>query len=342
MKKTLLFVSILISSFSQAQSLTLANEYAIGEFSDMHLVDSFANNLDAVTGIGVTWDYSDLLGYPGEARLVEVLDATTQPDYSSFPGSTKAIKIGSSITTYFTSDATSRTSQGFKFTEPTLGDVYATFSSDPLTMVTYDFGYGSSLTDSYAGNIDFSYNGFPVNEALTGEAYAWVDGTGTMLFPGGVSVSNVIRYKSIDTSLTTVPLLGAVELIREQYEYYDLATQNLPIFIHSNVVMRPPGGSALADLSIVLSKYEANYTAVGSIQNNDFTVSPNPTLNGIKINGEFTSDANGEIKDASGKTVKSFNVLNGMNIDLSSLEQGVYFLHVSSNGISTIKSIVKL
>ncbi|MFT6982162.1 MAG: hypothetical protein ACJAUD_000929, partial [Crocinitomicaceae bacterium] len=65
MKKILLSTFLFASVTVNAQ-MTSANEPAIGETSNMFLCDSFTVNLDAVSGVGVTWDYTSVVGYPGE------------------------------------------------------------------------------------------------------------------------------------------------------------------------------------------------------------------------------------------------------------------------------------
>ncbi|MBL4862642.1 MAG: T9SS type A sorting domain-containing protein [Crocinitomicaceae bacterium] len=342
MKKGLLFTGLLISSMASAQSLTQANEPAIGATSNMFLCDSFATNYDAVTGTGVTWDYSPLLGYTGETRNVTVVDAATTPDAASFPGATKAFQVENSVMTYFSSTATDRISQGFKFTEATIGEVLATFTADPLTMVTYPFANGNSLTDSYNGNINYDFGGGPQSSPVTGNASAWIDGEGTLLLPNNVSLTNVIRYKSIDTSLTSIPpLLNDLEIIRIQYEYYDHSVQNLPVFIHSTVILQTP--TSLIDMAtLVLSKYETT-AFVGTSEKAaiDFNVYPNPARNSVKITGELGADAVGSILDQSGRKLSTMSISNGQTIDISNLSEGIYFLKIESNGHSTTKRIVK-
>jgi hypothetical protein len=340
MKKPILFTLLLASTVANAQMTTL-NEPAVGETSTMFLCDSLAPNLDAVVGAGVTWDYTGLLSYPLETRVVSVVDPATTTYSADYPTSTKAFQVENALTTYFTSTGTDRTSQGFFFSEVTFGDVLATYVNDEQTMVTYPFALGNSITDVYDGNIDYSFNGFPVTEALVGNSYAWIDGSGTLDLPNSVSVPNVIRYKAIDTATTNVPLIGTANLIRTQYEYYDYADQNLPIFIHTTISMAQPGGLALAELTMVLSKYEANYAGID--ENNAFTfnVFPNPSTDLVRVEGNFTAEAMGSIIDQSGRVLKTMNVQNGASVDVSDLASGSYFFAIEDNGFVTTKTIVK-
>ncbi|NRA12486.1 MAG: T9SS type A sorting domain-containing protein [Crocinitomicaceae bacterium] len=341
MKKTLLFTFLFASVAANAQ-MTSANEPALGETSTMFLCDSLSPNLDAIAGSAVTWDYTGLVGYQGEVRVVDVVAPASTPFAASYSTSTKAFQVENALTTYFTSSAGDRTSQGFQFYEVSFGDVLATYTTDEQTMVTYPFALGNSVVDSYEGDVAYTYNGFPVSEALVGNAYAWIDGSGTLDLPNGVSLSNVIRYKSIDTAATTVPLLGAAELMRTQYEYYDYADQNLPVFIHTTISLAlPGGGTPLASITMVLSKYEANYVGINDITEFTFSVYPNPATDLVSVKGNFSAEATGSIIDQSGRVLRTMNVQNGQSIDISDLAVGSYFFAIEDNGFVTTKTIVK-
>ncbi len=341
MKKSLLVATLLISGLANSQSLTQGNEPAIGETQSMYLCDSFATNYSGVTGSGVTWDYSDIAGYWNQSKDINILDATTTVDYSYFPGSAKAFEIGNSVITYFNSDAAHRYSQGFKFYEPSMGDVYTTFENDSLNMVEYPFAYGSSLSDVYDGSIQFIFNSIPVDSALNGNAYAWIDGEGTLMFPLGVNISNVIRYKAIDTSYTNLPIIGQVEVIREQYEYYETSSSNLPLFIHVTITMES-GGLPLAEVSLVLSLYTPQYW-MGVEENNElnFGLFPNPTNELLSISGNYGQNASAEILDQAGRSIMNIELNELTNVDVSSLEPGVYFIQVIKDGSMATKQFVK-
>ncbi|MBL1278654.1 MAG: T9SS type A sorting domain-containing protein [Fluviicola sp.] len=341
MKRTLLLATLAFSFLGNAQSLTSANEPTIGETSNMYLCDSFTVNYAGITGSGVTWDYSNLVGITGQTRLVSVLDATTAPNAADFPTSVKAISVESSMTSYFTSTAADRTSQGFVFNEATLGDIVASFSTDNEVVVTYPFALGSTSTDLFAGTVSYVL-GVPTTSPMTGNVYSTIDGQGTMLFPSAVTVPNVIRYNIIDTSVATGTALGDLEIIRNQYEYYSNTT-NLPIFTITKLTIQTVGGgTVINEFSLVLSAYvTTNFLSIAEKEEVKFTVYPNPAENEIKINGEFSPNAVGQIIDQSGREVSNFKVINNAPIDISSLENGMYILRITDDNRATSKNIVK-
>ena len=341
MKKTLLFAVLSLTFYGNAQ-FTQANEPAISDIETMYLCDSFAVNLDGVTGSGAIWDYTTLGGYPGETRDVEVVNATTTTYASDFPTSATAITVGTNLTSYYSSTASDRSSQGFVFSEASLGDVIAKFSTDDELVATYPFPFGGTSTDGFSGDIEYLGGS---SAAATGMGHASVDGEGTLNLPNGVSLANVLRYKLIDTSWATITIpfpLGDMEFIRTQYEYYDHTVSNLPVFIHSTIKVQNVGAPApISEQSLVLSMYEPGYLSTSSIDEVEFSVYPNPATETVTISGNLGDDAHAVLFDQSGRELISSSVSNGSTINISALENGVYFVRIQDNGLTTTKSIVK-
>ena len=339
MKKTLLLAALSFSMLGNSQSLTLANEPAIGETVSMNLCDSFTVAYEGVTGPAVTWDYTNLIGIFGETRTVEVINATTSPNTASFPTSTKAMSVEGSMTSFFNS-STDRVSQGFVFTEPSMGEIIAKFDTDNETIITYPFAFGNTLTDNFSGDVTSALSG---TTSLTGNVFATIDGQGTLNLPLGVSLPNVIRYKIIDTSYTTIFVVQNLEIVRHQYEYYDIANSNLPVLSISRLIVQIVGNpSPLSDLSLVLSAYPtSDFVSINEEYKFDFNIYPNPTSDNITLSGEFSSDAQGQVIDQTGRVLFTFAPQKDSSVDVSSLENGSYFVKITDNNSSITKTIVK-
>ena len=343
MKHSILVTILSASAFSFGQSLTQANEPAIGETQMMYLCDSFATTYESTTGSGVIWDYSNLLGYFGQNKVLSVIDATMAPNAPDFPSSVKAIQIENAFTTYFNSTSTERISQGFVFKEPSLGEVTAIFSTDEEVIATYPFASGSSASDTYEGTLSYI---LASNTPMTGSAEASVDGQGTLKMPGSNDFTNVIRYKLVDTASFTDILFGDLEITRIQYEYYDINNATLPKLIIMQIVVlqvQPGGGSnSITDQTIVLSAVQPTaYVSLDETQTVTFSVAPNPATDQITLHGEFAPGATAHLTDQSGRTLKSVSIANGTQIDLSDVLSGIYFISVTNNGVTSAKQIVK-
>lgn len=345
MKKHLLITVLLTSSVSYSQSLDNTNEPLIGENQLMYVCDTLTDNYSGLTGDGITWDYSQISGLNNETSTIEVIDPATTDSAAHFATSTKAIRIQNSLTNYFNSSATERVSQGFVYEEPNFGTVMATFETDEQITMQYPFAYSNYFSDLFAGSLEFTFNGVPQNPLCTGASYASIDGKGTLLLPNATSLTDVIRYKIVDTVFTQVVFVIPldVEFIRTQYEYYDVANNNLPVFIHTSVIIQQQGATTpLLEQTIVLSSIEPDFAVgINEQKGNSFGIYPNPSEGTVHFTGEFSSDASAKIFDNSGRLVKVItNLLNGQSTDLSNLNKGIYQIVVDNNGNQTAKTLV--
>jgi len=336
MKKTLLFTALTLAFFGNTQSLTQANEAPIGTDQTMFLCDSFIVNYENTTGAGVTWDYTMLAAYYGETRNYTVGDATTDPNASDFPSSEKTLAIGSNISTFYNSTATEKMSQGFVYNDPSLGSpIIAVFDVNEAKFLDYPFSNGNSFTDTYSGTLESPAG----TTALSGEIDVIIDGQGTLDLPNGISLTDVIRLKSSDSSYTST-FAGDVIIKRQVYEYYDLANSNVPVLILATVEIN----SAVINNAETIVLYANDPMQYVGLEENaavEFTVSPNPSSNKVTITGELSIDATATIVDRSGRILSTSAVSNGTSLDISSFDSGLYFLKITDKGTSTTKSIVK-
>ncbi len=329
MKKTLICL-IFAPLFASAQNFNLANEASIGSLQSLFLCDSNTFSYAATVGSNVTWDYSQLAGIFGVVKDVQIKDATLDPEYASFSGAQKTMEIGSTLRTFYSSDASSRISQGFVFNEVSLGNVVASWPVNNELLMNYPFALGSSTSDVFDGTITSTTTGtIPTN----GVSVTSADGIGTLLLPGGTSYSNVLRFHLKD-SATAIVFNTPVHFVRNQFEYYDFTISNLPIFLYSNIKVQ----SALLNNSstLVLSKDQPT-TFVGLEENSmdSFTIYPNPVQNKLEIDGSLDPKEI-TIWDLKG-AIQNYTLENS-TLDVTQLPAGVYLL---KSGVF-VKKFIKL
>ena len=218
-------------------------------------MDTLASDLSSIVGDNVEWDYSSLGGYMPQKASIIVSPIFNSPFQSDFTESEKFIAIQNYTTGFQKSDSLSRTSQGYVIENTGLGDVKAIYNNDDQVLMEYPMYLNDEVVDNYLGSLSFEYNGTPQNNSCFGVSRAKVDGRGTFIFPGGITVENVLRYSVIDSTTTTVQVLGEVLLVRRQYEYYDLANDTLPIFIHAHAEVQSGFPNPLINLTQVMSKH---------------------------------------------------------------------------------------
>ena len=338
MKKTLLFASVLLTGTTFAQ-FTQGNEPEVGDTQTMFVCDETAPDYATVTGTGVTWDYSTTAGDHDAGipamSVLSIVDAASTTEGSNFTaeGATKAVVIEGFMSTYFSSTASTRTSQGFSF-DNSGTMVNVVLDTDPETLMNYTFNQGNTVSDAFGGHS--VYMGAPIT--VTGTSTATVDGTGTLKLNAATTIPNVVRYKLTDNASGTAGFIP-ISLARTQYEYYDLANSSLPLFVHSTLVVTI--ASAPNVIKVVLNSEEPDdYLSVNENELAGLTVYPNPATDEISVKG-LKENASLTLVDAQGKTVATAAVEPGVaSLSVANVNAGVYFLHIASANGTKVERVV--
>lgn len=345
MKKNLLFIASLLLGSQVFGQFAQTNEPTIGEGTTLYVIDSSAVNYEAITGNGVEWDYSIYGGYNGDARNITVLDPASTAFSADFASATVALSIQDFLVNFSSSTATEKLSQGFVYSEVNLGDVIVKFSGDEAIQYQYPFNLGDAINDNFAGEMtNMSLGTHP----LTGVLDATYDGYGTLKLADGITLTNVSRYRISDISTITVTgtglFDGTYELVRDQFEYYDLTNSNLPAFVYTTVILRLAGSpNPLSEFNLALSEVDpTSIVNVQEINNADFLVYPNPAADVLNIQLQNESiDATASLIDATGRVVLSQTLNAKLNsIDITSLNQGLYIVRVNNAGAVTSEKVV--
>src|SRR5690606_8782039 len=163
---------------------------------------------------------------------------------------------------------------------------------------------------------------------------------GTLNLPNGVSMTDVIRLKSSDSSYTSLGIAGDVIIKRTVYEYYNLSNSDIPVLIIATVEINSLAINN-AETIVLYANDPLQYVGVNENGSIDFTVSPNPSSDIVTISGELSNDAIAAIIDQNGRVLMTTAVSNGSKLDISTFNNGMYFVKISDNGTSTTKTIVK-
>lgn len=330
MKLNLLLATSLITGAAFGQ-FNQTNEPAIGATANLYVVDSNASNLSAITGTGVTWDYSGIGGYgAGATKTISVIT----PPNSDFTGAQKAVQIPNFITTYFSSTGTERVSQGFSFEDPSIGTIDLILDGNTELLMNYPFAVTNSLTDAFAGNAHTTV--FPTAIPTTGNITASVDGSGTLKLSSTVTLNNVLRYKIVENATANAGLFTA-QINRTQYEYYDLANSSLPVFVHAQLTVDVNGPST--QNLVMSSVLPAETVGLNELGTQEFGLYPNPANESVTLSG-LSGNETISIIDLAGKTVLSTeNTGATQTINVSDIKAGIYNVVVISNGSRTTKKL---
>jgi len=337
MKKVLLFSAVCASFFASAQTFTVNDSLSDGQSTAYYVMDSTAVSYSGITGTGVTWNYSTLLGeFPTTIPNVVVDAAGTTYD-ANYPSADYNDDLSSGASIYFSNTPDSVISYGYVFTA-NADDIIVMHNVDPLKSLEFPMSVGDTYIDYIEGEVEITIYIFPT----TGSATITCDGFGTLIV-GTTTHNNVIRVKlveAIDASITfPFPVSGTIT--RTVYSYFTLATDKQAIFVH-------------ATIDVTSDVLNDNYTAVyysgtpigylGAEENEvvEFSVFPNPSNNLTTITTDGTTDQINVI-NALGQVVYSIvKPKSTETVDVSKFEAGVYIISiVKGDVVSTQKLIVE-
>ena len=357
MKKRIFYVALLFSSFTNAQSLTQLNEPVIGNSATMFVCDSSFSNFSSTSGTGLIWDFSSITGYTGiSSKVINV----SLPDVTDFSPATKMTKVDGFISTYWNSSTNKRTSNGFVFTEPSLGKVVVKFSTNDEVINNYPFAYLDNLNDVFSGSLqNTSING-GIATNCTGTNITSIDGVGTLKLPNSNTFANVIRQKTVETTTAKISYLiftSDVIVTRTQFDYFNTSgSTNLPIFSHINIVLSAKDLAIEKKVTLVISSVNPTLitpptppitptpdpiASLEEVTSSNFSIYPNPTEGNITIIGNFSPNASLMLLDHTGRKVTSVETLvNETMVDLSSVNKGIYQLVIMDEGVKMSRNVI--
>ena len=335
MKLNLLLATSLITGAAFGQ-FTDSNKPAVGTNVIMYVMDSNTVDYAAMSGTGQTWDYSNTPGIYGETKTVSVVAPSSTAYSGDYPSSTFAIDIPGFVTSFYTSTASTRNSQGFVFDAGSFGGtaIVKLASNDELLM-NYPYAQGDAIaSDPFSGSANVMGTDYPT----TGTVSTSVDGSGTLKLNAATTLTGVLRYKSHDVATVTIPILGTITMDRTQYEYYHHATSNLPVFVHSTLVINFAGSPTTQTIAMS-SVAPDDYLAVSDNNKVTFGMFPNPANESVVISG-LTGNETIAIVDMAGRTVLTTqNTGTSQTLNVADFQAGVYNVIVTANGNKTTKKL---
>lgn len=328
MKKQLLFSSLLLLGVSNIKAqVTQADLPTTGTSTTMFVVDSFASNFSTAVGASQVWDYANLFGYTGQTLDVAYETAGSQPSSTDFPNASSALVIPTFLTRFLNPTAGSLASEGFIYSDDAIGEIKVILDANNQTVMNYPFAFNAITTDNFAG--DVSGGPLVVPAPCTGNSTTTYDGTGTLKL-NGIDISNVYRIKQDLTANANLGLLGDVVLNNVQYEYYNIATSKLPLFIHTTLSLSISGGAPMSQSLVLTSVEPVGY--LGTEENTfEFSMFPNPAVGDVTIAG-LTGNSTITVYNTSGQVVKQITSNEAFaQFNIENLSKGIYTVEVSTD-----------
>lgn len=225
----------------------------------------------------------------------------------------------------------------------------------PFYYTSHDVLYNFPLTYGDIDSCDFKF-GLPIPTlgyyGQSGHRVNQVNGWGTLITPFGsfqtILVSSQIN--TIDTVFVSAISFGSNITRPVRYEYKWLANGMKSPVLQINATVT--GTNLVATNVQYIDSLRSNVPHVGIAENesnNSLKAYPNPSSESITIEYTATQEENSniQIKDLTGRTVRSFNYKtiageNKTKLSVNDLNAGVYFISLQLNKTSISKKIVIL
>lgn len=323
MKKSLLFVPLLLSLTCNAQTLTQSTHApAIGDAFGIYQCDS-TNITPGSSGAGSVWNYSSLNIHT--STLINY--ATTTSTNTTYNPADVAVKaaVGNNASYYKSSSSDLKLYGAVRFFYNTV----ATFIySSPAVVAVYPMSLNSSTTSIISGTVNA---GFAL--PFTGNCSVLADATGTLVLPGR-TFTNIIR---VVTSQTLNVGSGYAQGYLFNYDYYYPGFLKSPIF---SILSGTVNSSAVNTNQTVVYALK-DYTTVGvnehQQQSIGLTMFPNPASTIIHFSTESPEAVKIIAYDVSGKVMATEPFVEGQaTINLSQLSSGIYMYSVMDKHHQTL------
>jgi hypothetical protein len=337
MRKFLPALLFLFAIKANSQSVVLtqsANEAIIGDTSTVHVLDTtnFASGMPiGTTGTNVIWNFTNLITTTAVVTSAYV-STTAVSGASAYPGSNYVQKQGT-LYTYFKS-VTSPTTQT-EFLGIGSSSLSMNFSSNSAIGVVYPMGLGNSVADNFSGSFSFSISG-----TVNGNVTTTADGSGTLNLMDGISLTNVLRVKSVQNmTLTSGPFpVGTIK--QTTYNFYH-ATEKFAILTLNYTSIALTGQSPTVTAGATGNK---NVFVVGVKENSladaQLSVYPNPVKDLLTVNTASAFNAKKiMIYTQLGQCIYSTSYES--TIDVKNLAKGIYFVEISGDKGTVRKKFIK-
>ncbi len=274
-------------------------------------------------GANQTWDLSAMTGTPAGQTTVVTPSSTTYG--SSFPNANVAMSTPSQGVTYYKTSSTALQNYGM-----TVSGVVIPFSN-PEDFLHFPFSYNNTYTDTWAGQFQNVGSTFYRRGTTTVTA----DGYGTLITPIG-TYTNVMRVHFVQDYQDSV-YSGAPYIFtyyNDEYLWYKNGVhyQLAAVYTFTTSQSGTSHGSSYVSSSVGVEDVS------GIIHSS--SIFPNPATDKVTLNFTLTENKNVDIQlfnsigqqEMISQNANCFQGENTLQLDVSILPEGIYFVKISLNG----------
>ena len=338
MKKVYLSLLSLFSVLAVNAQLTQANHApAIGDMYTMFQCDTVS---PGASGANSVWNYSSI-----NTHSSVVSNYTAMASSPTYTAATVAVAASANNTSYYNPTSTALLYYGGNISVgggATAVKATLTYSA-PAVYGSYPMSLNTTSAATIGGSLVVT-SPLSTSGTFNGSSNVLADGTGTLMLPGAVTLTNVIRVVTSQTiNFTTSFASGSV--VQINYEFYQVGTKN-PMFSVSTSTATTPLGTTTQTLVNRNKDASSTPTSTTTVSikelagdNSNFTVYPNPTNGSVTFATNHPDAKQVSIYDITGKLVEKQLLNDGkIKVDVSSYNKGLYLYTISSGDNTSLKS----
>ncbi|WP_452226010.1 T9SS type A sorting domain-containing protein [Lacinutrix cladophorae] len=330
MKKKLLYLACIITSFTFAQTITTFNSTDGATYA---IVNGTIDQ--SPTGAGTSWSFT---GLTTTENSVDTYAAPTATQITNFPGTTNVYKntAGTTVNNILLKENGTEIS----LTGATTPDIELNYSNDNALIGTFPLSFGYNNSDPVAGT--FTYQG--TSGTFAGNIVKTVEAHGTLNMDVdaiGAFTGTVTQLKTVQTvSLSIPPIFNNIGTATQTtHNYYDNTSGDLVFRVTElNIISGFLGVNETDTIAESLAAYLLN---VNENVITEFSVTPNPVQSVLNINLKSpTAIKSVSVFDINGRQVLSSSNITSV-IDVSTLQAGMYIVQVYTNKGTLTKKFIK-
>ncbi len=292
-------------------------------------------------GANQTWDFSSLMCQG--TQLTRIEDAVTTESGRLMPSTNIAI-IDNGTTFYHEIDNTGNRYKGI------VKDNSLIEFNEPIVKMVYPFAYRNSYSGTYTGHGLYVE---AISSEVQGSYHFEADGYGTLKLPNNVVVTNVLRVKSVQSSLE-VTLCNFTAVENTKYLWFS-ADYRYPI-VSVMISKETSSGKNVkwTKKTFFNDQVTSSKTSIPTLLSDGYTykVFPNPFKDDVKINLTLSRQTKVriEVYDASGKmlTTLANEEKNAGNYEIpfyarqNGYISGTYYIKLVFNNKAYLEKIVEI
>jgi len=321
MKNIFTVLSLVSFAMTHGQTITQSfNEPVVGDIDKNYRLDTsaFASGLPRnVVGNNCIWNYTNLNAvFP--KIVASFISPAAAASASAYPSANYVQRRD--IYTFYKSTTNPQQTELLGGYTPSLSLIF----SNTAIIAKYPVSYGYNFSDPVSGT--FKYN--TTNGACVGNITISADGLGTLNLPGGASLTNVLRLKSVEILTLSIGVFPFGTFNQTIYNYY-MPGKKFPVLNLNYSTYRLIAGSP----TITAFVYgNINYfNIVGfkdeSANKEAFSVYPNPFSDHLSIVSKLAGEENTyTFYNANGTLILQANETEALQTE--KIEPGIYFLEI--------------